>query len=292
MFSSGAGTNTSGKIGVYDATTGATIDASRVTGLRGNVSNDFDVNNGKIFATLPLSSVNSEVGVFNATTGSAINSSLFAPAGPWAPGLAATDNAIFFSGGDFVAKIDPLTGNQISGFNGPTLSSTFTKAFWDVETNGDRLYVAGRSQNGSAGSLSAYSATDGHLLSNFSTTSSAYIALSQDGNYLYNSNLVTGKIELFNALTGALITSSLVTTPGVKGLAVFDGALYVSRSDGTIGEYNALTGSVISATLISGLVNPASIVVTVPEVTSFYAMGTLVAGLIVIRGIRFLRFPF
>ncbi len=242
----------SGTIGEYNATTGAAINASLVTGL--DFPEGIAISGNDLFVT-----ANGTIGEYNATTGAAINASLVT-------GLNFPDG-ITISGNDlFVANSGAYDSNNgtIGEYNattGAAINASLVSGLSypeGVALSGNNLFVA----NYAGGTIGQYNATTGAAINASLVSGLSYpqgIAVS--GNDLYVSTLDGYAVGEYNATTGAAINASLVAgLDDPNGIAVSGSDLYVAiASTSTIGEYNATTGAAVNASLVAGLAAPQGI---------------------------------
>ena len=203
-----------GTVGVYNATTGAAINPSLVTGLSQNPyvlalsgSNLYVVSSGGTdFAGV--------VGLYNATTGIAINPSLVTGVS-FPTGIAISGNNLY------VPSQRNLTYGYINEYNATTgtaisvpLVSGLLHAPEGLLVSGNILYEA----NATAGTIGEYNATtgaviDASFISGLSTAGALQLALL--GNNLFVSESGSGTIGEYDATTGATINASLIS--GLSG---------------------------------------------------------------------------
>jgi DNA-binding beta-propeller fold protein YncE len=204
----------------YNATTGAAINASFITGLI-NLTFAPDFGLAVSGNTLFVGDVLGFVGKYDATTGGAINASFITGLNRPA-GLALLGNTLFVanSGSDTVGEYDAKTGaainaSFITGLNGPT----------GLAVSGNKLFVAGFF-NGTVGEYDAK--TGAAINDSFITGLHAPLGLALLGNTLFvaNSNFISGTVNSgavgeYDATTGAAINASFITGLTVpSGLAV------------------------------------------------------------------------
>jgi hypothetical protein len=267
-------TNSSvGTIGEYNATSGATINSSLVSGL--NSPYGIVVSGGNLFV------VNSDrIGEYNASTGATINASLVS--GLSGPGYGAIGLAEY--GGNLFVVQNGSGHARIGEYNattGATVNASLVTGLNDpifIAASGGNLFVTQRNAN----RIGEYNATTGatvnaSLVSGLGTP----YGIAVSGGNLWVANANANTIGEYNATTGATINSSLVS--GLNnpiGLAEYGGNLFVvNNGGGTIGEYNATTGAAINASLVSGLNGGPFGIAAVPE-PSTWAAGLLTAGAI------------
>src|SRR5271165_6430237 len=167
--------STGGTVGVYDATTGAAINAKLITGLSG----------GTFFGgpTLALSGNNLfvgglTVGKYDATMGVAINANFITATTTSGPLALSDDGTVLFVGGSTVGKYDAITGAAIN----VNLITGLTNAFGlALSRDGTALFVTNNMSN----TVGEYNSTTGALINaNFITglnNPNSSPALSTDG---------------------------------------------------------------------------------------------------------------
>ena len=243
-------------IGVYNASTGAVVNASLVSGLN---PSGIAVSGSNLFVTNPATG---KIGEYNASTGAVVNAALVSGLNdPW--GIAVSGSNLFvtnYTTGK-IGEYNASTGAVVN----PSLVSVSIDQYGNgptgIAVSGSNLFVA----NVGFGTIGEYNATTGAVVNAALVSGLSYptgIAVSWSNLFVANSDT----IGEYNATTGAVINASLV--PGLSnpvGLAVSGSNLFVTNSDiGTIGEYNASTGAVVNASLVTGLLAPYSIAVTAP----------------------------
>jgi len=227
-------TQGNGTIGVYDATSGAAINANfirvqnapppNITAIALSGNNLYVVES----CGIPCDAGNGSIGVYNATTGAAINPSLVT--GLFYPqGIAISGNNLYVPSQEnlafgYINEYDATTGAPVD----VPLISGLLHTPENLVVSGNVLYEANADGGGTGGGIGTY-----------------------------------------NATTGAVINASFITGVGFSGLALLGNHLYLAGtptigSPSTIGVYDATTGATINASLISGLTNPVALVV-VPE---------------------------
>jgi hypothetical protein len=284
-------------VGQFDATTGATINSSFISGIT-NGPRDLKLSGGDLYTT----SNSGAVGQYNATTGQTINAAFQTEPDE--------SNGIAFSGSSYYV----VGFNYINGYTpaGPAFSDTAGYQPWGVAVLGNDLFVANPGHyNAGQGSIEEYNATTGALVNAaFVTGLFAPEGITISGNTMYVVNNTsafppenTGSIGEYNATTGAPINTSLVTglyAPVATAVAGND--LYVTSNPnvpgqpgfpnyaGVVGEYNASTGATINASLITGFQDPQGIVFMAPEPATWIMLAIGAAGLLV-SGVRKRRSP-
>lgn len=255
----------SGTIGKYDTTSGATINASLVSGL--NRPSGIALFGGHLFV---LNSGSGTIGEYDATTGATINSSLISNLGSnflIGGGIAVSGGHLFVLNGISIGVFDASTGATVNANLVPP--EALPGDVFSIAVSGGHLFVAGGSYGSNSATIGVYDATTGatinaSLVGEFVLSNPFGIAIS--GGHLFVANLYDGTVGEYDATTGATINSSLV--PGdiaPVGIAVSGGNLFVTNyfggTSGFIGEYNATTGATINASLVSGLNGPFGIAV-------------------------------
>jgi hypothetical protein len=246
-------------IGEYDATTGAAINASLVSGLNDPIG--IAASGGNLYVAEYQSGT---IGEYNATTGATVNASL----------VSGLTNPVYIavSGGNlFVTNQGAGTIGEYNATTGATVNASLVSGLnspGGIAVSGGNLFVT----NQGAGTIGEYDATTGAAINASLVSGLNYpdgIAVS--GGNLFVVNQTANTIGEYNATTGATVNASFVSgldTP--LGIAVSGGNLYVTNCDGssngsgTVGEYNATTGATVNASLVSGLSCPYGIAVVAP----------------------------
>jgi hypothetical protein len=198
-------------IGEYNATTGATINSSFISGLSnpaGIVLSGVD-----LFVT---NASNNTIGEYNATTGATINSSFISSglSGPEGIALSGGDLLVTNGGNNTIGEYNATTGATInssfisSGLSGPSGIALF----------GGDLFVT----NVENGTIGEYNATTGATInSSFISGLSEPSSIALSGGNLFVTNFGNGTIGEYNATTGATINSSLISgLSGPEGVVV------------------------------------------------------------------------
>lgn len=265
------GVQNNNTIAEYNATTGAEINGSLVSGVtvsgKTGVITEILPSGNDLYATIVNVSSGDvgAVGEYNATTGAAINSSLIT--GLSLPGgLAISGNNLYVldRNAGTIGEYNATTGAAIHS----TLVSGLSAASpLHIVLSGNSLYVVNFNPGGT-GSVGEYNATTGAAINSSLVSGLGLpegIAISGNNLYIASDESGTpgvGVIGEYNATTGAAINSSLVSVPGFGSteslsldINVSGNVLYIAnQGSGAIGEYNATTGAAIgSGTLISGL---------------------------------------
>ena len=253
-------------VGEYDATTGAAINSSFITGL--SDPEGLLLSGTALFMT---SAGNYTVGKYDATSGMATNANLITT-GLLAPNsLALSGNNLFVaSGGNIhypVSEYNATTGaainaNFVTGLVGPNR----------LAISGSILFVADATND----TVGEYNVTTGAAINaNFITSgllSPVDVAIA--GNNLFVANFGNNTVSEYNATTGAAINANFVTgLTGPEGLVVSGNELYVTNigngglGTGSVGEYDATTGAAINSSFITGLTDPISLAI-IPETST------------------------
>jgi hypothetical protein len=243
--------NALGEVGLYNATTGAAINANLIPGL---IATSLVLSGNNLFAA---DFETDTIGEYNAATGTAINANLITgldrPAG-----LALSGNNLLVSnvrdtGDDFigaVSEFDSMTGvlikdNLITGLDAGTIAASGRLAL-----SGDNLFVSN-----SPGAIGEYNVTTGAAINANLVTG----LIRPEGLTLAGSNLFVLSINMvgvYNAITGAAINSNLITgLPDPRDLALSGSNLFEANNpdfiSGTVGKYDATTGAAIDASFIT-----------------------------------------
>ena len=258
----------SSTVGEYDATTGAAINTSFITGLL--KPQNLVLSGDELYVTNLIDSFFWTVGKYDAASGAAINSLLIQGANP-PQGLAVAGNSLYISNTNTVAEYNATTG---AAMNLAFISLRTPEGLAVSGNNLYVLYVTGTSTVGTtrpASYVSEYNATTGALINPTLVTGLVQPkGLVISGNSLYVGSAFSKTVGEYNATTGAPINASLITGLNPpQGLAIWGSRLYVLYLSGTlsgsfVGEFNAVTGAAINGSLITGLVQPTGIAVSPP----------------------------
>ena len=250
IFETNGGNNT---IGEYNATTGATVNASLVSaGLNGPAG--IAVSGGNLFVANENTGT---IGEYNATTGATVNSALIS-------GLDQPQGIAVSGGNLFVANEGDGTIGEYNATTGTTVNSALISGLgfpFGIAVSGGNLFVV------SGNTIGEYNATTG------ATVNSALISglnnpwgIAVSGGDLFVTNTFGYTIGEYTT-SGATVNSALISGLNYPtGIAVSGGNLFVV-CNGTIGEYNATTGATVNASLVSGLNVPDYIAVVTPTPT-------------------------
>jgi hypothetical protein len=299
-----------GTIGEYNASTGAAINASLVTGL----SNPFGLavdGSGHLYVASANSgnSGSGTIGEYNASTGAAINTALVTGltnsfglvvdgsghlyVTNYLPGaFPGSNDGPAGSIGEYNASTGAAIASLVIFYNSPSFNSTIYGYPTALALDGSgHLYVAtqnftGESINGGyiGNQIGEYSAGTGQpvytaALVSYLTYPSG-MALDGSGD-LYVAD--AGTIEEYNASTGVAVNRALVTGLDYYTNIALDGSgnLYVANfGSDTIGEYNASTGAPINTALVTGLNGPFGIAISsVPEPGATMLIAVALVGL-------------
>jgi PKD domain len=232
-----------GTVGEYNATSGAAINASFITGLNDPAAFAFSGN------TLFVLDYNiGTVGEYSATTGAVINANFITLGAQNPAGLALSGNNLFVGneGNNTVGEYNATTGavinpNFITGLDRPAF----------LLLSGNNLFVT----NYNNGTVGEYDATTGAAINaNFITGLNNPWGLALSGNNLFVSNHSGNTVGEYDATTGAVINANFITgLNSPYGLAVSGNDLFVANyaASGPVGEYNGTTGAVINANFIT-----------------------------------------
>jgi autotransporter-associated beta strand protein len=239
-----------GKIGVYNASSGAAFNASLVSGLispAGIVVSGSNMYVANMYV--------GTIGVYNITSGAVVNASLVSGLNDPA-GIAVSGSNIYvtnYRNGTIGAY------TTSGGVVNPSLVSGLTLPF-GIVLSGSNIYVA----DSYTGRIGVYNTTSGavvnaSLVSGLDTPTG--IAISGSNIYVVNNG--SGTIGVYNASSGAVVNANLVSgLNSPAGIAVSGSNIYVSgKLNGIIGVYNAVSGAVVNANLVSGLSYPYFLVV-------------------------------
>jgi hypothetical protein len=273
------GSNTIGK---YDSATGATLDASFITGL--SQPWGIAVSQGILYVA---NFGNSTIGKYDAATGAALNASFITVLGGYHP------RGISISGGELVVAnhYANISMGKISKYDvvtGTTLNDAFitgVSAPVNIAISNGILFV---SKGTSTDVISKYDVVTGTTLNDAFITglysgSNAGIAVT-DGNLFVSNKASSSTIGKYDVATGTTLNDSFITglaNPG--GIEVSDGYLFVANTGAhTIRKYDLATGVSVNApntSFITGLQSPRDIVLVsaVPEPSTYAALAGLAA---------------
>jgi hypothetical protein len=269
----------SGTVGEYDATTGAVINASLVTGV--SEPEGLVLSGNTLFVSSGEANGGS-VGTYNATTGAPINPNFITSGVNGPAGLALSGNTLFVSNefGDNISTYDATTGATIAAPFITGLAYPYALAL-----SGNNLYV---SQDYSATNwVGEYNASTGATINAqlFTTNPAGAYGLALSGNDLFVAGYQNGTVGEYDATTGAVINVSFIS--GLSdpiGLAILGNTLYVSQDEGNnlgvVSTFNATTGVSIDPDFITGLNGPTFMVVAVPEPSAWSMIGVGGAALL------------
>jgi len=248
---------TSGMLGKYDATTGATINATFISGLSNPT--DVKVSGSTLFTT--RSGVG-RVTTYDANTGALLNFALTDTS--YSPiGLALSGNDLFVSFTSTGAAI-----NEYNAATGAVIDNNLVIPILGMGDYPEFIAVMGSSIYAVSFDLDAvgvFSTVPDQPAINpaFITGLNGPNGIAFSGSNLFVVNSRGGTVSQYDAATGALINASFVS--GLNwptGVAVSGSRLYVSIygtgaiGTGSVGEYDSTTGAVINASLVTGLSGP------------------------------------
>ena len=207
-----------GGIGEYDATTGATINATLVSGVYHPVG--ITVSGGNLFVAFDQLGT---VGEFNATTGATVNAPLVSGLNDYPWGVAVSGGNLFVGrnrGG--IGKYDATTGATVNA----SFISGYGTAF--IAVSGGNLFVTN-----SLGTIGEYDAATGATVNAALVSGlNSPVGIAVSGGNLYVANSGDGTIGEYNATTGGTINASLVSGLNYPwGIAVAEAILPQSISD-------------------------------------------------------------
>lgn len=182
-----------GPLGLYDATTGATINSNFITGNIGDEGLALSGNN--LFVPGPAG-----IGEYAATSGTPIHIG-FGAAGT--AGMAVVGNNLYVTAGIVVDKIDATTGAVIQN-NFITGLSPFA---YGLAASGNSLYVAVYPDH-----VGKFDATTGAAINtNFISGLNEVEGLAVSGNNLYVVEFAREAVGKYDATTGAAINTNFIT---------------------------------------------------------------------------------
>jgi hypothetical protein len=274
----------SGQIGQYNESGGVITSSNTLFIEDLNDPDNMAISGGNLYVT---NFSDASVGEYSASTGSGTAS--FATADmnePLGVGVSGTNLYVGNFGvspGSDINKYNAVTGavimNQfITGLSGPA----------EIAISGNDLYVT----NAEGGSVGEYNLTTGDAVPGFSLTGlSSNFAIAISGNDLFVANESTGVVSEFDATTGDSLSSSFISS-GLKhptSMTVFGPDLYIlDAGNDDVAEYDISSGTavVVNATLITGLINPNGILVTLVPEPSRWAPLLVGAGFLALRRVR------
>lgn len=255
----------SGTIGLYNATTGATINSQLVTGLNGPYGVTHD--SSAIYVSNIYTGI---VSKYDLLTGAVINPSFLAVASP--TGLLVNDGILYVANNTGIATFDAITGASLN----PSFLSMGVRLF---ELHNNQLYVTNYANN----VVGVYGLDGTTIDADFaSVVDSAGIAFS--GNSMFVSSANNQTVAEYDATTGALIGTPITSASGLNtpiGVAVnSDGYLLVADIYGSVRRYEA-DGTLVDSSFFAGTNGPVDLdFVSVPEPS--------VVALIVASGVAFI----
>ena len=244
-------------VSAYDATTGAPINPTLVTGLE--YAHQMCVADGALYVTSAPDMVRSQrglIGKYNATTGAPLNPTLVDNKIINMEGMAVVGNRLYVAALDRRVRVYDTT-------SGAAVGGGFSCAFAAPSTLllvGDHFlipdYLGGR--------VAAYDASTGKSVNAFSIQGipqAQDIVFSEGALYILSRNGTVGK---YDAATLAVVNLALLLgLVEPSSIAVAHGTVYIStRADNTVATYDARTGRRLNPTLIEGLTSPWSLAVS------------------------------
>ncbi len=253
--------NYNGTIGEYNATTGAVVNQSLVSGSGGDIG--IAISGSNLFVT----NRNGTISEYNATTGAVVNATLVSGLGsPW--GIAVSGANLFVACGNTgtIGEYDATTGavvnaSLVSGLSSPE----------EVAVSGSNLFVV----NWNTGTIGEYTTSGGTVNASLVGPSGLNYpwGVAVSGSDLFVTNTAASTIGEYTT-SGVVVNPALVaglTSP--SGITVSGSDLFVVNNGArTIGEYTT-SGAVVNASLVSGLSNPSFVVATSAPVNGFWTNG-------------------
>ena len=243
--------NGSANVGTYDATTGAVINASLLSGFSSPYG--IAVSGSNVYVT---DASNGTVGEYT-TSGTTINANLVTGLGsPQGIVVSGGDLFVVDEGNSVVGEYDATTGavvnaNLLTGFTDP----------YGIAVSGSDLFVTDEG-NGTIGEYTTAGATvNASLVTGLQSPDGIVVTLgSLLGGDIYVTDETAGTVGDYNSVTGATINASLISGfSDPYGIAISGSDLYVTdQTNGTIGEYTT-AGTTVNASLVSGLSGPTGI---------------------------------
>jgi len=254
----------SGTIGEYNFD-GSTVNASLISGLVNPVSlvvsgtTLFVGNQGPFNGFVNAGGTVGEYSTSGATINAAFITGLQDPFG------------LVVSGSNlFVSDVALNTIGEYNGLTGQAINASLISGLNEplgLAVVGSKLYVA--SVNGGNGPemIGEYSTSGAVINTGLVTGLAGPFGLAVSGPDLFVDNEGTESVGEYNAVTGQAVSSSLFTLPAGaasnNGLAALGSDLYLTQSNGTVGEYST-SGALVNVALISGLNAPVGIAIAPP----------------------------
>jgi hypothetical protein len=247
------------KVGEYNASSGAVINANFITGLSNPLGLALSGNDLFVAVQDGLA-----VAEYNATSGASINASFVTTpfAYPYGIAISAGDLFVGTNGSpNLIGEYDSTTGAAI---NASFINTAGQGIPYSFAISGNDLFMATGSAN-----ICEYNVTTGALINaSFITASPYQFHLAISGNDLYVSNSVNGTVGEYDATTGATINANLIPVGlnSPEDLAIAGNDLFVANyGDNEVSEYDATTGAVINAGFITGVTPQYLAVAPTPE---------------------------
>jgi hypothetical protein len=278
LVSSGA-TASGGTVGEYNGVTGATINASFITGLGPAAHALAYPGNNSLLVAIPLTpsfAPSNTVSQYNASTGGLLNpTSINSSQGLNGPGSFALDgnNHLFVSNGNnVIGEYNASTGGTVNAtfITVPGTTGGLEKMALDRAHN--HLFVS----NFNTFAVSEYDSSSGVALNlSFVHLSGPPFGLTVDGN---NHLFVTlgNTVGEYDATSGAAINANFITqglnNPNALALDGNNHLFVVDNGNNTVGEFDATSGATINAGFVGagqGLNGPSDLVfIPAPEPSS------------------------
>ena len=244
-------------VSAYDATTGAPINPTLITGLPD--ANQLCVAEGALYVTSTPDMVRSKsglIGKYDAATGAPINPTLVNNKVINMEGMAVVGDRLYVAALDRQVRVyDKTRGTKVSGgfacgFPAPATLALVGDHFLIPD------YVGGR--------IAAYDVRTGNPVDARGIKGipeAQDIVLSEGALYVLAR---TGTVGKYDAATLTVINPALVLgLVEPSSLAVTHGTVYIStRADNTVATYDARTGRRLNPSLIEGLTSPWSLAVS------------------------------
>lgn len=256
------------KVGSYNPTTGATNNATFITGITAPVG--ILENGGNLLVS---STADDTVGKYDLATGATVNSA-----------LVSDDSALALAISGSTLYVSHFAHNKISTFNantGATLNANFNT------TNVLGVYGLAISSAGLLASdagffqIRRFDPITGAFISTFITNLNDPRGIAVSGSDLFVVNQGNNTVGKYNAATGAVINASFITS-GLNtpyGIGIWDNFLYVTNhGSDTVAKFNATTGALIDGSFITNLADPTGIVISAVPEPSTYALLVVALG--------------
>jgi hypothetical protein len=194
------GTDNSGNVGAYNATTGASLFSISIGSEAWLMTQGIAISGNNLF----VSANNNTVGLYDATTGALINSNFITSGLSDPRGIVSSGNNLF------VCNYSSGTVGQYNATSGASINNNFISGLWDpsdLAIYDNTLFVSVQNN------VAAYNITTGSLISSsFVSGNLGYASgLAVSGNSLFVAAQSLNTIGEYDAVSGATVNSSLVT---------------------------------------------------------------------------------